>query len=349
MIILPLLLTIAYLTLAERKVMGSMQRRLGPNKVGLFGILQPLADGLKLFLKETIIVSHGNRAIFLGAPILSLTLSILGWAVIPYSKGLALSDMNNGILYLLAISSLGVYGIIFAGWSANSKYAFLGSLRSTAQMIAYEINFGLIILPIVIIAGTLNLSSIIESQKAIWFLFPLLPLALIFFISALAETNRAPFDLPEAESELVSGFNTEHSSLSFALFFLAEYGSMILISTFTIILFFGGYLVPLLPGFSATIAHGGGAAWFGGHLDLNWLNTTISWIQPLVLGLKVSFVLFCFIWVRACYPRLRYDQLMSFCWTALLPLCLAFFVFVPSLLVAFDFLHPPIQRMGPPI
>lgn len=334
MIILPLLLTIAYLTLAERKVMGSMQRRLGPNKVGLFGILQPLADGLKLFLKETIIVSHGNRAIFLGAPILSLTLSILGWAVIPYSKGLALSDMNNGILYLLAISSLGVYGIIFAGWSANSKYAFLGSLRSTAQMIAYEINFGLIILPIVIIAGTLNLSSIIESQKAIWFLFPLLPLALIFFISALAETNRAPFDLPEAESELVSGFNTEHSSLSFALFFLAEYGSMILISTFTIILFFGGYLVPLLP---STIALG--EAWF--NLDwpsANWVNTTISWIQPLVLGLKVSFVLFCFIWVRACYPRLRYDQLMSFCWTGLLPLCLAFFVFVPSLLVAFDFL-----------
>lgn len=343
MIILPLLLTIAYLTLAERKVMGSMQRRLGPNKVGLFGILQPLADGLKLFLKETIIVSHGNRAIFLGAPILSLTLSILGWAVIPYSKGLALSDMNNGILYLLAISSLGVYGIIFAGWSANSKYAFLGSLRSTAQMIAYEINFGLIILPIVIIAGTLNLSSIIESQKAIWFLFPLLPLALIFFISALAETNRAPFDLPEAESELVSGFNTEHSSLSFALFFLAEYGSMILISTFTIILFFGGYLVPLasLP-ISTTFASAGETAWLYPELGgaLNWVKTTIfsSWIQPLVLGLKVSFVLFCFIWVRACYPRLRYDQLMSFCWTALLPLCLAFFVFVPSLLVAFDFL-----------
>lgn len=333
MIIVPLLLTIAYLTLAERKVMGSMQRRLGPNKVGLFGILQPLADGLKLFLKETVIVSHGNKGIFLGAPALSLTLSILGWAVIPFSKALALTDLNNGILYLLAISSLGVYGIIFAGWSANSKYAFLGSLRSTAQMIAYEINLGLIILPIVILAGSLNISTIIESQKAIWFIFPLLPLSLIFFISALAETNRAPFDLPEAESELVSGFNTEHSSLSFAMFFLAEYGAMILISTFTTILFLGGYLIPLLPSLLASSLSEG--YYFSPSLEL--ISGLLSWFQPLVLGMKVSLVLFCFIWVRACFPRLRYDQLMSFCWTALLPLCLAYFIFVPSILVGFDF------------
>jgi NADH:ubiquinone oxidoreductase subunit H len=313
-IIVPLLGMIAFLTLAERKVMAAMQRRLGPNKVGIFGLLQPISDGVKLVIKETIFPSISNKGIFIFAPILSLTLSILGWAAIPFAPALTISDLSLGIMYVLAISSLGVFGVLFAGWSANSKYALLGSLRSTAQMISYEVVIGLIILMVVFLADTMCLTLIIESQNSIWFIIPLLPIGLIFFITALAETNRAPFDLPEAESELVSGFMTEHSALPFAYFFLAEYGSIIFISTFTVILFLGGYLIP----------------------DFGFISSDLMvWLQPFALGIKTSLILFCFIWVRACYPRLRFDQLMTFCWTVLLPLTLAFFILVSSISVIF--------------
>lgn len=315
-VVIPLLGSIAFMTLAERKVMGSMQRRLGPNKVGPFGILQPIADGLKLVIKETVLPEISNRSVFILAPVLSLTLSILGWAVIPFGTALTISDLSLGIIFFLAISSLGVFGVLFAGWSANSKYALLGSLRSTAQMISYEVVIGLIILMVVLLSNSMNLTTIIENQNSIWFIIPLAPIGFIFFITALAETNRAPFDLPEAESELVSGFMTEHSALPFAYFFLAEYGSIILISTFTVILFLGGYLIP----------------------DLGSLISpdVMIWLQPIALGLKTSLILFLFIWARASYPRLRFDQLMLFCWTALLPITLAFFILVPSILLAFN-------------
>ena len=281
----------------------------------LFGILQPIADGLKLVIKETILPVVSNKGLFIFAPILSLTLSILGWAVIPFGLALTISDHSLGIVYFLAISSLGVFGVLFAGWSANSKYALLGSLRSTAQMISYEVVIGLIILMIVLLSNSMNLTSIIESQNSIWYVVPLIPIAFIFFITALAETNRAPFDLPEAESELVSGFMTEHSALPFAYFFLAEYGSIILISTFIVILFLGGYLIP----------------------DFGIISPEIMiWLQPIALGLKTSLILFMFIWTRASYPRLRFDQLMLFCWTGLLPITLAFFIFIPSILIAFN-------------
>ena len=314
-VIIPLLGSIAFMTLAERKVMGSIQRRLGPNKVGPFGVLQPIADGLKLVIKETVLPAVSNKALFLFAPVLTFTLSVLGWAVIPYGTALTLSDLELGIVYILAISSLGVFGVLFAGWSANSKYALLGSLRSTAQMISYEVLIGLIVLMVVLLSNSMNLTSIVEAQNSIWYIIPLAPIAFIFFITALAETNRAPFDLPEAESELVSGFMTEHSALPFAYFFLAEYSSIILISTFTVILFFGGYLIPFNSFFSPDF---------------------IIWFQPISLGLKTSFILFLFIWTRASYPRLRFDQLMSLTWTILLPITLAFFLLIPSILIAFN-------------
>lgn len=314
-LIAPLLLSIAFLTLAERKAMGSMQRRLGPNKVGYYGLLQPFADALKLFVKESVLPAHANKALFLLAPMLSLIVSLLAWGVIPFGSGLTLADISLGILYLLAISSLGVYGVIFAGWSANSKYAFLGGLRSTAQMVSYEVVIGLIILTVVLCLGSLNLIDVIESQKSVWYIIPLLPLSLMFLISVIAETNRAPFDLPEAESELVAGFFTEHSSVPFVLFFLAEYGSIILMSTLVCILFLGGYLVP-----------------FVGSIE----NPTFLSMEGLALGLKVCVILFIFIWVRASFPRLRYDQLMSFTWTGMLPLTLGFIILVPSILMAFE-------------
>lgn len=316
-LIAPLLLSVAFLTLAERKAMGSMQRRLGPNKVGYYGLLQPFADALKLFVKESVLPAHANKALFLLAPMLSLIVSLLAWGVIPFGSGLTLADISLGILYLLAISSLGVYGVIFAGWSANSKYAFLGGLRSTAQMVSYEVVIGLIILTVVLCSATLNLIDVIESQKSVWYIIPLLPLSLMFLISVIAETNRAPFDLPEAESELVAGFFTEHSSVPFVLFFLAEYGSIILMSTLVCILFLGGYLVPFVG---------------SGSIE----NPTFLSMEGLALGLKVCVILFIFIWVRASFPRLRYDQLMSFTWTGMLPLTLGFIILVPSILMAFE-------------
>jgi NADH:ubiquinone oxidoreductase subunit H len=313
-VIVPLLLSVAFMTIAERKAMGSMQRRLGPNVVGYYGLLQPFADALKLFVKESVIPAHANKALFLFAPVLTLIVSLLSWGVIPFGSGLTLADISLGILYLLAVSSLGIYGVVFAGWSANSKYAFLGSLRSTAQMISYEVVIGLVILTVILCLGSLNLTSIIESQISTWYIIPLLPLSLMFLISIIAETNRAPFDLPEAESELVAGFFTEHSSVPFVMFFLAEYGSIILMSTLYSILFLGGYLVPFVF----------------------FENPTFLSLEGLALGLKVCLLLFIFIWVRASFPRLRYDQLMSFCWTGMLPVALGFIILVPSIIMAFE-------------
>lgn len=310
LIILVVLLSVAFATLAERKVMGSMQRRLGPNKVGIYGLLQPLADGGKLLLKETVIPAHASTGLFLLAPIITLTFSLLGWMVIPFNNTTVLFDTPLSILFILAVSSLGIYGVIFSGWAANSKYAFLGSLRSTAQMISYEVVLGLIILTVVFCLGDVpSLSRIVISQQAIWYIVPLAPLGIMFFISALAETNRPPFDLPEAESELVAGYFTEHSAMPFAYFFLGEYSSILLMSTLTVLLFLGGWLTS----FPILIFKNG--------------------IQSFILGLKVAFVFFSFIWVRATFPRWKYTQLIVICWTSLLPLTLAFTILVPAIIL----------------
>lgn len=313
-IIIPLLLAVAFLVLAERKVMASMQRRKGPNVVGVFGLLQPIADGLKLMIKEPILPSSANLFLFIMAPVITFTLSLVAWAVIPFDYGMVLSDLNVGILYIFAISSLGVYGVITAGWSSNSKYAFLGALRSAAQMVSYEVSIGLIIITVLICVGSCNFSEIVLAQKQIWFGIPLFPLLIMFFISCLAETNRAPFDLPEAEAELVAGYNVEYSAMGFALFFLGEYANMILMSSLCTILFLGGWL-PIVD------------IW-----PLNWIPGTI-WFST-----KVLFFLFTYIWVRAAFPRLRYDQLMLFGWKMLLPFALCWVVFVSGILVAFDWL-----------
>ena len=313
-IVVPLLVAVAYLTLAERKVMASMQRRKGPNVVGFFGILQPLADGLKLLIKEPVLPSSANTVVFLAAPVLTFLLALISWAVIPFGEGLVLCDLDVGILYIFAISSLGVYGVIMAGWSSNSKYAFLGALRSTAQMVSYEVSLGLIIITVLMCVGSLNLSDIVLAQEEVWFAVPLFPLLLLFFISCLAETNRAPFDLPEAEAELVAGYNVEYSSMGFALFFLGEYANMIMMSVLCVILFLGGWLPPL----SLTIFY-----WIPGSF---WL------------GIKTIFFLFLYIWVRAAFPRYRYDQLMRLGWKVFLPLALAWVLFVAGILVAFELL-----------
>ena len=308
-LILPLLISVAYFTLAERKILASIQRRRGPNVVGVFGLLQPLADGLKLFVKETVLPSNADIVLFILAPILSFFLSLLSWVVIPFGNGMFYTELNIGILYLLAISSLGVYGIIIAGWSSNSKYSFLGALRSAAQMVSYELTIGFTILSVIVCSQSLNLIAIVLSQKSVWYCIPLFPLFIIFFISCLAETNRHPFDLPEAEAELVSGYNVEYSAMGFALFFLGEYANMLLMSSLTSILFLGGWLGPFnfVPG----------SFWF---------------------SLKIVFFVILFIVARAILPRYRYDQLMRLGWKVFLPFTLGWFILTCSILLSFNWL-----------
>jgi NADH-quinone oxidoreductase subunit H len=303
---------VAYFTLVERKVMGSIQRRRGPNVIGYLGLLQPLADGLKLFAKETILPSNANTFIFLLAPILTFVLSLLGWAVIPFGDGIVLSDINVGLLYLFAVSSLSVYGILLSGWASNSKYAFLGSIRSASLMISYEVSIGFIVVTVVLCAGSFNLSEITLAQQNVWYIFPLLPMFFLFVVSALAETNRHPFDLPEAEAELVSGYNVEYSAMGFALFFLGEYANMLLMGSLISTLFLGGWLPPFsiipftfLPG-------------------------------PVWLALKICFFVVLFSWIRAALPRYRYDQLMELGWKTFLPLSLGWMLLTASILISFN-------------
>jgi NADH-quinone oxidoreductase subunit H len=313
-IIVPLLICVAFLTLAERKVIAAIQLRKGPNVVGPFGLLQPFADGLKLLLKETVIPSGANRGVFIIAPILTFVLSLIAWAVIPFGVGVVVADINVGILYLFAISSLGVYGIIMAGWASNSKYAFLGALRSAAQMVSYEVSIGFVMITVLLCVGSLNLTQIVLAQQGgfwHWYWLPLFPMFIIFFVSALAETNRSPFDLPEGESEIVAGYFVEYSSMAFALFFLGEYSAMILMSGTTSILFLGGWMPPFdfapftwIPGF----------VWFAA---------------------KMALCLFFFLWVRATLPRYRYDQLMRLGWKVFLPFSLIWVVLTAGVLVAF--------------
>lgn len=321
---------VPFTTIAERKTMASMQRRLGPNIVGYYGLLQAFADALKLLLKEYVSPTQANLILFFLGPIITLIFSLLGYAVIPYGPGLTIGDLDLGILYTLAVSSLATYGILLAGWSANSKYAFLGSLRSTAQLISYELILSSAILIVILLTGSLNLTVIVESQKAVNFFFPLLPIFIIFFIGCIAETNRAPFDLAEAESELVSGFMTEHSAAIFVFFFLAEYASIVLICIFTSILFLGGYndiflsyLINIMYFFNIELVITENVNFF--------TNLSEGLISSLSLGLKTSLLIFVFIWVRASFPRIRFDQLMSYCWTILLPIIIAFIIFIPCL------------------
>ena len=310
-ILAPLLFGVAYLTYAERKVLAGIQLRKGPNVVGPFGLFQPFADAIKMIFKETVIPAGADRALFLLAPMLTFALAMMAWAVVPVADGWAIADINVGVLYLFAISSLGVYGIIIAGWASNSKYAFLGALRSAAQMVSYEVSMGFVLVSVVLCVCSLNLTDVVRAQQHVWFCFPLLPMFVVFFISALAETNRAPFDIPEGESEIVAGFFVEYSSMAFGLFFLGEYANMILMSTMTSILFLGGWYGPfgLLPQFG-----------------------------PLWLILKICFFLFVFIWVRGTFPRYRYDHLMRLGWKVFLPLSLLWLVITAGVLLAFGWL-----------
>ena len=311
-VLMPVLISVAFLVYAERKVLALIQLRRGPNVVGPFGMLQSFADALKLLTKENIVPANSNKVVFLLAPIITMVLSLAGWAVIPFAPNWVIADINVGIMYLFAVSSLGVYGIIMAGWASNSQYPFLGALRSAAQMVSYEVSIGFVIITVLLCVGSLNLSKIVEAQETVWFAIPLLPMFVVFFISALAETNRLPFDLPEDESTLVAGFFTEYSSASFVLFFLGEYASMILMSSMTVILFMGGWLPPF---------------------DIFPLNEIpgVVWFT-----LKVIFILFLFIWVRGTFPRYRYDQLMRLGWKVFLPLSLLWVVLTAGFLMIFD-------------
>jgi NADH-ubiquinone oxidoreductase chain 1 len=346
LVTVPVLLTVAFITIAERKTMASMQRRIGPNIVGYYGLLQAFADALKLLLKEYVSPTQANLVLFFLGPIITLIFSLYGYAVIPYGPGLAIADFNLGILYILAVSSLSTYGILLAGWSANSKYAFLGSLRSTAQLISYELILSSAILIVILLTGSLSLTVNIESQRAVWFLMPLFPIFIIFFLGSVAETNRAPFDLAEAESELVSGFMTEHAAVIFVFFFLAEYASIILICIFTSILYLGGYLLDLNFFYMIYI-------YIIEYIDYEYYINTINnvnndnllfnpleegMLYGLILGIKTCFMIFIFIWVRASFPRIRFDQLMSYCWIILLPLLLAIIILIPCIIYSCDIL-----------
>ncbi|MDP1975993.1 MAG: NADH-quinone oxidoreductase subunit NuoH [Alphaproteobacteria bacterium] len=308
-IIVPLILSVAYLTYVERKVIGAMQLRKGPNVVGPFGLLQPFADAFKLLFKEPIIPSGSSKFLFLLAPVLTFSLSFAAWAVIPFESGVVLANINVGILYLFALSSLGVYGVIIAGWASNSRYAFLGALRSAAQMVSYEVSIGFVLVTVLLLSGSLNLSDVVMAQKGLWFCVPLFPMFVIFIVSALAETNRSPFDLAEGESEIVAGYFVEYSSMSFALFYLGEYANMILMSAMAALLFLGGWLPPI---------------------DM----VPFTWIPgPIWFCLKIAFVLFIFLWVRATFPRYRYDQLMRLGWKVFLPFSLVWVILTAGFVV----------------
>lgn len=318
--IVGLIIIMAYLTYAERKVLGLIQRRQGPNTVGPFGLLQPFADGFKLMSKETIIPSQAHRVVFLIAPMLLFMLALVAWVVIPVDKGWVIANINVGVLYLFAISSMGVYGIIMAGWASNSRYAFLGALRSASQMVSYEVSMGLIIVCVILCAGSLNLQDIVEAPRPWWMVALLFPMFIVFLVSILAETNRAPFDLPEGESEITGGFMVEYSAMTFALFFLGEYMNMILMSGMTTVLFLGGWLPPFGMTFLGFVP---GIVWF---------------------GLKTCFILFFFIWARGTLPRFRYDQLMRLGWKVFLPLTLIWVILTAGILITFDAL--PNQVVG---
>ncbi len=311
-VMLPVMISVAFLVYFERKTLAAMTLRRGPNVVGPFGVLQSFADFIKVFFKELILPSGANKVVFLAAPILTFVLAMVAWAVIPFGEKLVVADINVGVLYLFAISSLGVYGVVMAGWASNSRYAFLGALRSAAQMVSYEVSIGFVLVTVLLVAGSLNLNDIVEAQRTIWFAIPLLPMFVIFFVSALAETNRHPFDLPEAESELVAGFQVEYSSIPFVLFFLGEYANMMLMSALTAILFLGGWLPPF------------------GVVPFTWIP------DPLWLIAKIIVLLFVFIWVRATFPRYRYDQLMRLGWKVFLPASLLWVVVTSGAMVAFD-------------
>jgi NADH-quinone oxidoreductase subunit H len=313
-VIVPLLIGVAYLTYFERKVMGAIQMRKGPNVVGPFGLWQPFADAMKMVFKETIFPAGADRVLFVMAPMITFGLAVTAWAVIPVSNGWAVANINVGILYLFAISSLGVYGIIIAGWSSNSKYPFLGAMRSAAQMVSYEVSMGFVIVTVLLCAGSQNLNDIVLAQRHLWYAIPLFPMFIIFFISGIAETNRAPFDLAEGETEIVAGFFVEYSAMTFALFFLGEYANMILVSAMTTLLFLGGWLSPL-PFVPFTLVPG------------------VIWFLA-----KILLCLFVFVWVRATLPRFRYDQLMALGWKVFLPLSLLWLVITAGFLEIFGLL-----------
>ena len=311
-IVIPLLISVAYFTALERKLMGAIQRRKGPNVIGFAGLLQPFADGLKLFTKELIIPNSANTVMFIFAPVLSFILSLISWAVIPFSENSVITDAELGILYILALSSLNIYGVLLSGWASNSKYAYLGAMRSTAQMISYEISIGFILLSVCVCAGSFNLSDIILAQQEIWFVIPVFPCYVMFHISMLAETNRHPFDLPEAEAELVSGYNVEYSAMTFALFFLSEYANMILMSAFVAILFLGGWL-PIINIYPLNMI--AGEFWF---------------------SIKILIEIIFFIVTRATLPRYRYDQLMALGWRGVLPIAVSYVIITSFLLISVD-------------
>jgi NADH-quinone oxidoreductase subunit H len=306
LVLAPVLFIVTYITLAERKIIGAMQVRPGPNRAGFFGVLLPLADAVKLFCKETIIPKHADLPVFFLAPSLTLAPALITWAVIPFSPDLVLADINVAILYILAISSLGAYGVLMAGWASNSRYAFLGSMRSASQMISYEVSMGFTLIPVIMLTGSMNLTDVVEAQRDVWNVIPLLPMFVIYFISVVAETNRAPFDLPEAEAELVAGFITEYSAMSSGVFFMGEYANIVMVSFLGSLMFLGGWLPPL---------------------------EILSFIPGLIwLGLKACFLMFLFLWLRATFPRYRYDQLMRLGWKVFLPVSL-FWIFLTGLML----------------